>query len=73
MTNYIDISTALSNASDDEAAILKYLANGEAYVDDLIEAVQLTPSSVLAAITTLEIRKLVRRRPGNRFALYEAE
>ena len=54
--------------SDQERALLGRLDDRGVAVDDLILASGLTASQVMATLSVLEMRRLVRRLPGARFA-----
>jgi len=69
--DYIDVQAVIGSLSRDEAAIVTALSEKPMYVDDLIEACQLSTSSVLASLTLLEVRGLVQRLPARRFSLAE--
>ena len=47
---------------------LALVQNGEAYIDDVIAMADEETSSVLAAILTLELKRLVKQLPGKRIA-----
>lgn len=53
---------------EDEARVLDALDDGLRHVDDIIERVGLGAGRTLAALVTLEVRGLVRREAGQRFA-----
>ena len=69
--NYIDISDILPKVSAEGAAVLKALCHGECHVDEIVETAGLPASKVSSAITVLEIKKFVKRLPGQRFSLAE--
>ncbi|MHC5544563.1 DprA-like winged helix domain-containing protein, partial [Singulisphaera rosea] len=54
--------------SDQERTLMGHLANQPAAVDELIVRTGLTPSQVLATLSILEMRRLIRRLPGQQFA-----
>ncbi len=51
-----------------ELKIWRLVQNGEAYIDDIIAMADEETSSVLAAILTLELKRLVKQLPGKRIA-----
>ncbi len=53
--------------SDQERSILGRLGDGPVSVDELIVGVGLTASQVMATLSVLEMRRLVKRLPGPRF------
>ncbi|MBR6950781.1 MAG: DNA-processing protein DprA [Oscillospiraceae bacterium] len=61
------IAAPLPDLSPDERAIYESLTEPEMHVNDLIERTALPGGRVLAALTLLEIRGLIRRCPGQRF------
>jgi DNA processing protein len=52
------------NLSDQERTILNQVASDPLHVDQLLAACGLEPSRVLATLTILEMKRLVRRLPG---------
>lgn len=69
--DYIDVQAILGSLTGDEAAIVTALQGKSMHVDDLIEACQLPTSTVLAALTLLEVKGLVKRLPARSFSLAE--
>ena len=67
--DYIDLQEILEHVSQDEGTILKLLQNGPRHVDELVSASGLGAGVVLSNLTMLEIKKYVRRLPGNRYEL----
>ena len=53
--------------SDHERAILGRLGDDPTGVDELVRLTNLTASQVMATLSILEVRRLIRRMPGNRF------
>ncbi|MEI8371096.1 MAG: DNA-processing protein DprA, partial [Planctomycetia bacterium] len=49
-----------------ERSVLDCVGRGSVTVDDILETVSLAPSQVLSTLSVLEMRRLVRRLPGNR-------
>ncbi len=66
---YIDLAKVEASLSEDERAIAQLLADGQMLVDDLIEASGLNAGSILASLTLLEVKGIVRRLPGRFVAL----
>ncbi len=54
--------------SDLERSLLDALSLGEATIDGLAEAVSMPPGLVSAALLQLEMKRLVRQRPGKTFS-----
>jgi DNA processing protein len=54
--------------SDVERSVLDLVPTGGASLDDVLEATGLPASQVLAALSALEIRRLVRRTSGSQVA-----
>jgi DNA processing protein len=53
--------------SDSERQLLGHLSDDPTGVDDLIARTRLTASQVMATLSVLELKRLVRRLPGHRF------
>ncbi|MGD0043800.1 MAG: hypothetical protein ABSE84_25915 [Isosphaeraceae bacterium] len=53
--------------SDQERSLLGQLDNHPVGVDELIARTSLTTSQVLATLSILELKRLVRRLPGHQF------
>jgi DNA processing protein len=53
--------------SDNERSLLGHLSDHPVAVDDLIALTRLTAAQVMATVSVLEMRRLVRRLPGPRF------
>lgn len=66
---YIDLKQIESSLSPDEKVITGLLAGGERLVDDVIAESGMAPGSVLASLTLLEVKGIVRRLPGRYIAL----
>lgn len=62
---YIDEKPNLSGLSADEKAILELLASEPVHADNLTVRTGLPVARVAAAVTTLVIKKIVTRLPGN--------
>lgn len=67
--DYIDLSKILQGLSADERLIAATIGHKEMLLDDVIAQSGLRTSRVLALLTVLELRKVVRRLPGKRLAL----
>ena len=61
----------MSELLPDERAVYESLKEKDVHVDDLIERTAMPGGRVLAALTLLEIRGLIRRYPGQRFGRRE--
>ena len=66
---YSDIRDPLKGLNDTEKAIANLLLQGERLVDDVIAESGLSAASVLASLTVMEIKGIVKRMPGKRVAL----
>ena len=66
---YIDVNDKLPKLSADESAIVASLQNGERLVDDVIAETGMTTGKLLASLTMLELKGVVRRLPGKRVSL----
>lgn len=66
---YSDINDILRTLSRDEQAIVTALKEGERLVDDVIAETGLTTGKLLAALTMLELKGILRRLPGKRITL----
>lgn len=53
--------------SDSERDLLGHLGDEPTGVNELIGRTQLTASQVMATLSVLELKRLVRRLPGHRF------
>ena len=61
---YIDLTKILPNLSKTEQAIVAQLQSGQKLVDDVIAETQMAAPMVLASLTVLEVKGIVRRLPG---------
>ena len=61
---YIDLTKILPGLSETEQAIVGQLRSGQKLVDDLIAETSLAAPMVLASLTVLEVKGIVRRLPG---------
>ena len=63
---YSDVNTNLPRLSPEEQKILSCLQNGDRLVDDVIAETGLTTGKLLAALTMLELKGVIKRLPGKR-------
>ena len=61
---YSDFKKTHSALTADEQSIVSALEKGQRLVDDVIAELDLAPGVILAALTMLEIKGVVRRLPG---------
>ena len=66
---YIDLNKIESSLSEEEKVIVRLLANGQRLVDDVIAESGKNTGTVLASLTLLEVKGIVRRLPGRFIAL----
>lgn len=66
---YIDLNDKLPRLSHDESVIVKALRGGERQVDDVIAETGMTTGKLLALLTMLELKGVIRRLPGKRISL----
>ena len=66
---YSDGIVIPADLNDTEKAIVLQLQNGEQLVDDVVAATGLPTGTVLASLTMLEVRGIVRTLPGRRVTL----
>lgn len=66
---YIDVNDTFPKLSADEAAVASALKGGERLVDDIIAETGMTTGKLLAALTMLELKGVIRRLPGKRVSL----
>ncbi len=66
---YSDVNTTLPKLSSDEQLIVSALSSGERLVDDVIAETGLTTGKMLALLTMLELKGVVKRLPGKRITL----
>ena len=66
---YSDVNTAISGLTEEERKIVLSLKNGERLVDDVVAETGLTTGKVLAALTMLELKGVLKRLNGKRIAL----
>lgn len=61
---YIDLIQREKSLTPDERSIVEQLSRGRMLVDDLIDGSDLTAGAILASLTLLEVKGIVRRLPG---------
>ena len=66
---YSDVNTVLPKLSAEEQMIVDQLSTGERLVDDVIAETGLTTGKILALLTMLELKGVVKRLPGKRITL----
>lgn len=66
---YIDWKERLAALSEDQLRIVAAIDRGGSHIDEIIENSAFPAPKVLAQLTVLEIRGIVRRGPGKRFIL----
>lgn len=68
-TAYSDVNTPISQLSLEERAIVEALKGGQRLVDDVIAETGLTTGKLLAALTMLELKGILKRLPGKQIVL----
>ena len=66
---YIDVNDTLPKLSAEESRIIETLKNGDRLVDDIIAETGMTTGKLLAQLTMLELKGVIRRLPGKRVSL----
>ena len=66
---YSDVNTVQPKLSAEEQLIVDQLSRGERLVDDVIAETGLTTGKILALLTMLELKGIVKRLPGKRITL----
>ena len=66
---YSDVNTVLPKLSPEEQKVVSALQSGERLVDDVIAETGLTTGKILALLTMLELKGVVKRLPGKRICL----
>ena len=66
---YSDVNTVLPKLSQEEQLVVNLLSSGEWLVDDVIAETGLTTGKILALLTMLELKGIVKRLPGKRISL----
>ena len=64
--SYSDVNDLLSRLTGDELTVAAALKNGERLVDDVIAETGLSTGRILAVLTMLELKGIIRRLPGKR-------
>ena len=68
-TPYIDLNDILPKLSDEERIIVTALKDGQRLVDDVIAETGLTTGKMLACLTMLELKGVIKRLPGKYIVL----
>ena len=68
-TPYSDVNNTFPKLSSEEQAIVSAIGSGERLVDDVIAETGLTTGKLLAALTMLELKGVLKRLPGKRVTL----
>ena len=68
-SQYIDAEKNRPPLTDAEAGILSLVESGKTLVDDIMASTELSAGIVLATLTMLEVKGLLRRLPGKRVEL----
>ena len=66
---YSDVNDTIPQLSAEEKIIVAALKNGERLVDDMIAETGMTTGKLLATLTMLELKGVLRRLPGKRISL----
>jgi len=66
---YSDVNDTLPKLSADEKSVVSAIGDGERLVDEVIAAAGLPVGKVLATLTLLEVKGVVKRLPGKRVRL----
>lgn len=66
---YSDLSTTLAGLSSEEQSIVLCLKEGPRLVDDVIAETGLTTGKLLAVLTMLELKGILKRLPGKRITM----
>ncbi len=69
---YSDFHETLAGLTEEQRGIVSALKDGERLVDDVIAETGLPAAKVLSALTLLEVKGVVKRLPGRRVRLHEA-
>lgn len=69
---YIDLHEIWKSLTGEEQTVVKLLETEPVHVDTLIENSQIPASRILATLTLLEVRGIVKRLPGRMFSLADA-
>ena len=66
---YSDVNTVRPKLSPEEQTVVSALQSGDRLVDDVIAETGLTTGKILALLTMLELKGVVKRLPGKRICL----
>ena len=66
---YIDLQAQLKNLNEDQLKIVSAIKSPNTHVDDIIDCTGLTPAKVLAGLTILQLKGMVKQESGKRFTL----
>ncbi len=66
---YSDVNEAIGRLSGDERTVAECIKSGERLVDDVIAETGLSTGKLLAILTMLELKGIIRRLPGKRIVL----
>ena len=66
---YSDVNDTIPKLSAEEKIIVAALKDGERLVDDIIAETGMTTGKLLATLTMLELKGVIRRLPGKRISL----
>lgn len=66
---YSDVKDSLASLSADQQTVVDALQQGERLVDDIIQETGMTTGKILAILTMLELKGIIRRLPGKRIIL----
>lgn len=67
--SYIEISKKMKSLTPDEQRIVNALRDGQRLADDIVAETGLSTGKLLASLTMLELKGIIRRLPGKRFVL----
>ena len=65
-TPYIDAKASMPELTEPEEKVVALIRGGNTQVDDIIAKADLNAGGILAALTMLEIKGVIRRLPGKR-------
>lgn len=68
-TAYSDVNADLSGLTEEERLIIASLRGGQRLVDDVIAETGLTTGKLLANMTMMELKGIIKRLPGKQIAL----
>jgi len=66
---YSDVNDSIPKLMPDEQTVLRAMNGMQRHVDDVIAETGLTTGKILAAITMLELKGIIRRLPGKRIEM----